>query len=54
MRTLAGSFAVTPLHTLFGWRWHLVLRRDLGRWAFAFALLEGLFGLAHLFSGLTE
>jgi len=40
LRTLAGSFAVTPLHTLFGWRWHLVLRRDLGRWAFAFALLD--------------
>jgi sulfoxide reductase heme-binding subunit YedZ len=40
LRTLAGSFAVTPLQTLFGWKWHLVLRRDLGRWAFAFAAID--------------
>ena len=40
LRALAGSLAVTPLHTLFGWRWHLVLRRDLGRWAFALAFLD--------------
>mgnify|MGYP000679786863 CR=1 FL=1 len=40
LRTLAASFAVTPLQTLFGWRWHLVLRRDFGRWAFAFAVLD--------------
>jgi sulfoxide reductase heme-binding subunit YedZ len=40
LRALAASFAVTPLMTLFGWRWHVILRRDFGRWAFALALLD--------------
>lgn len=40
LRTLAGSFAITPLQTLLGWRWHVVLRRDLGRWAFGLAALD--------------
>lgn len=40
LRTLAGSFAVTPIATLTGWSWHLPLRRDLGRWAFALAALD--------------
>jgi methionine sulfoxide reductase heme-binding subunit len=25
-----GMLAVTPVHTVTGWRWHIVLRRDLG------------------------
>ena len=31
---------VTPLHTLTGWRWHLVLRRDYGIAMFAVAALD--------------
>jgi len=31
---------VTPLHTLTGWRWHLVLRRDCGIAMFAVAALD--------------
>jgi sulfoxide reductase heme-binding subunit YedZ len=36
--TLAGAFAVTPLRTLTGWRWHLILARDLGLWTAFLAL----------------
>jgi sulfoxide reductase heme-binding subunit YedZ len=38
--TLFGSFAVTPLRTLTGWRWHLILARDLGVWTAALALTD--------------
>ncbi|MEA2646554.1 MAG: methionine sulfoxide reductase heme-binding subunit [Chloroflexota bacterium] len=33
----ATMLAVSPLHTLTGWRWHIVLRRDygIGMWAVA-------------------
>jgi sulfoxide reductase heme-binding subunit YedZ len=31
---------VTPIHTMTGWRWHLVLRRDYGIGMFAVALLD--------------
>ena len=36
----ATMLAVTPLHTLTGWRWHLVLRRDFGLGMFAVAGLD--------------
>jgi hypothetical protein len=32
--------AVTPVHTLTGWRWHIVLRRDYGIAMFATAGLD--------------
>jgi sulfoxide reductase heme-binding subunit YedZ len=32
--------AVTPVHTVTGWRWHLVLRRDFGIGMFAIALAD--------------
>jgi sulfoxide reductase heme-binding subunit YedZ len=38
--TLLGSYAVTPLITLTGGRWHVVLRRDLALWTAGFALLD--------------
>lgn len=38
--TLAASFEVTPLQTLTGWRWHVILRRDFGMWAAGFALID--------------
>lgn len=41
--------SVTPLHTVTGWRWHVVLRRDLGVGAFVVAGLDLTF--AALFSG---
>lgn len=53
LRCLAGSFAVTPLMTLLGWRWHVVLRRDLGRWAFALALLDLVIAAADTPGGLV-
>ena len=36
----ATMLVVTPLHTLTGWRWHLVLRRDCGVAMFAVAGLD--------------
>lgn len=36
----ATMLVVTPLHTLTGWRWHLVLRRDFGLGMFAAAGLD--------------
>jgi sulfoxide reductase heme-binding subunit YedZ len=36
----ATMLVVTPLHTLTGWRWHLVLRRDFGLGMFAVAGLD--------------
>jgi methionine sulfoxide reductase heme-binding subunit len=38
--TLLGSYAVTPVGTLTGWRWHVPLRRDLALWTTAFALVD--------------
>jgi methionine sulfoxide reductase heme-binding subunit len=38
--TLLGSYAVTPLATLTGWRWHLPLRRDFALWTCAFAFTD--------------
>ena len=32
--------AVTPVHTVTGWRWHIVLRRDYGLGMFAAAVLD--------------
>lgn len=40
LRTLAAAFVITPLMTLLGWRWHVILRRDFGRWTFFLALLD--------------
>lgn len=37
---LMASLACTPLNILFGWRQVLTLRRSLGLWAFAYALLH--------------
>ena len=31
--------AVTPVHTITGWRWHVILRRDYGIAMFATAVL---------------
>jgi methionine sulfoxide reductase heme-binding subunit len=38
--SLAMSFAVTPIITVTGWRWHQILRRDFGLWTFGFASLD--------------
>ena len=38
--TLAGTLAVGPLGTITGWRWHLILGRDLGLWTFCLAILD--------------
>jgi methionine sulfoxide reductase heme-binding subunit len=44
--TLLGSFAVTPLRTVTGWRWHLILARDLGLWTAALALADVVVSMA--------
>lgn len=46
---LVGAFAVTPVRTVTGWGWHLILGRDLGLWTAAFAFAD--VGLA---AGLAE
>ncbi|MGX1907382.1 hypothetical protein ACWIID_00735 [Streptomyces phaeochromogenes] len=38
--SLAVTFAITPVTTVTGWRWHQILARDLGLWAFALAALD--------------
>ena len=38
--TLAATLAVGPVATLTGWRWHLILGRDLGLWTFCLAMLD--------------
>ncbi|WP_232667822.1 ferric reductase-like transmembrane domain-containing protein [Pseudonocardia sp. TRM90224] len=38
--TLLASYAITPIATLSGWRWHIVLRRDYGLWTFAIAATD--------------
>jgi len=38
--TLAGTLAVGPVGTVTGWRWHLILGRDLGLWTFCLAMLD--------------
>jgi sulfoxide reductase heme-binding subunit YedZ len=38
--TLAGTLAVGPLGTVTGWRWHLILGRDLGLWTFVLAMVD--------------
>jgi sulfoxide reductase heme-binding subunit YedZ len=38
--TLLGSYAVTPVVTLTGWRWPVPLRRDLALWTTAFAVVD--------------
>ena len=38
--TLLGSYAVTPVATLSGWRWHIALRRDLALWTTGLALAD--------------
>jgi sulfoxide reductase heme-binding subunit YedZ len=38
--SLAVSFGVTTVSIVTGWRWHLILRRDFGLWAFTFAALD--------------
>jgi sulfoxide reductase heme-binding subunit YedZ len=38
--TLLGSYAVTPVVTLTGWRWPVLLRRDLALWTTAFAVVD--------------
>lgn len=39
-RILLASLAATPLRVLSGWSWPITLRRLLGLWAFAYALLH--------------
>jgi sulfoxide reductase heme-binding subunit YedZ len=39
-RFLLLCLAMTPLNTLFGWRWALKLRKSAGLWAFGFAALH--------------
>jgi sulfoxide reductase heme-binding subunit YedZ len=39
-RFLLVSLAMTPLNTIFGWRWAVKLRKPAGLWAFAFASLH--------------
>ncbi|MGW0576964.1 ferric reductase-like transmembrane domain-containing protein [Streptomyces sp. NPDC002920] len=38
--SLAVTFAITPVTTVTGWRWHQILARDLGLWTFALAALD--------------
>ncbi|MGI5128523.1 ferric reductase-like transmembrane domain-containing protein [Pseudonocardia sp. CA-107938] len=38
--TLVGSYAITPIATVTGWRWHVILRRDYGLWTFAIAMTD--------------
>lgn len=40
MLTLLASYAITPLATLTGWRWHIILRRDFALWTCAFAFTD--------------
>jgi sulfoxide reductase heme-binding subunit YedZ len=40
LATLLASFAVTPVAIVTGWRWHLILRRDFGLWAFGLAMAD--------------
>jgi DMSO/TMAO reductase YedYZ heme-binding membrane subunit len=40
MLSLLASYAVTPLATVTGWRWHVILRRDFGLWACVFAFTD--------------
>lgn len=42
VRFLLICLAVTPLHTYFGWRSLISLRKPAGLWAFGFAVLHGL------------
>lgn len=37
---LVATLAVTPAHTLFGWRWAIPLRRTLGLYVFVYVLLH--------------
>lgn len=46
LATLLLSFAVTPVATVTGWRWHLPLRRGFGLWAFGFAAFDGVISAA--------
>lgn len=38
--TLLASYAITPLATITGWRWHIILRRDFALWGCAFAFTD--------------
>jgi sulfoxide reductase heme-binding subunit YedZ len=38
--TLLGSYAVTPVVTVTGWRWPVLLRRDLALWTAGFATVD--------------
>jgi sulfoxide reductase heme-binding subunit YedZ len=40
MLSLLAGYAVTPLATVTGWRRHIILRRDFGLWACAFAFTD--------------
>ncbi|MET0236736.1 MAG: ferric reductase-like transmembrane domain-containing protein [Kibdelosporangium sp.] len=40
MLLLLASYAITPLSTVTGWRWHVILRRDFALWACAFAFSD--------------
>ena len=40
IRFLLLCLAMTPLNTVFGWRWALKLRKPAGLWAFGFAALH--------------
>lgn len=40
VRFLLFSLAMTPLNTLFGWRYAVKLRKPAGLWAFAFGVLH--------------
>ena len=46
IRFLLLSLAMTPLHTLFGWRSAIKLRKPAGLWAFAFAAAHFSFSVA--------
>jgi methionine sulfoxide reductase heme-binding subunit len=40
MLALLASYAITPLATVTGWRWHVILRRDFALWACTFAFTD--------------
>lgn len=40
MLALLASYAITPLATVTGWRWHVILRRDFALWACAFVFTD--------------
>jgi sulfoxide reductase heme-binding subunit YedZ len=40
MLALLAGYAITPLATVTGWRWHIILRRDFALWACAFAFTD--------------